>query len=94
MNELANNELDERLQKQIQQAREALKKGGIDFAVQVCGELLKKHPAAFEVRAVIWAALQKGTAQSSSRFGWLKARSSGMQFKMANQSLLKKDQLL
>lgn len=54
MNEVAIHELDERLQKQVYQAREALNKGGVDYVIQVCVELLKRFPAAFELRGLFW----------------------------------------
>ena len=93
MKELALNELDERLQKQVLQARAALKKGGLDYVVQVCGELLKKFPSAFEVRALLWESLHSTKSVSSSRVDWLRDKSSGVQFNLATRSLLKKDPL-
>ncbi|MCZ6674699.1 MAG: tetratricopeptide repeat protein [Verrucomicrobia bacterium] len=93
MKELANHELDERLQKQILQAREALKKGGVDYVVQVCGELLKNNPSAYEVRALLCETLSALDRSNSSTVGWLKNKSSGVQFKVSTRSLLKNNPL-
>ena len=93
MNEVAIHDLDERLQKQIHQARQALQKGGVDYVVQVCGELLKKCPAAYEVRGLLWDALRKEQSGKPSRMRWLRDRSGGFQFKMATRSLLKNEPL-
>ena len=90
MKELKTSELDERLQKQVSNAREALKKGGVDFVVQVCGELLKKHPGAFEIRELLWQAL-KSELKSVSKIPWMRNKSNGLQFKLSTRSLLKKD---
>ena len=86
MKELANHELDERLQKRILQAREALKKGGVDYVVQVCGELLINHPSAYEVRALLCESLSALGRSNSSSAGWLKNTSH--QKKTHNTSLL------
>ena len=80
MNEVAIHELDERLQKQVYQAREALNKGGVDYVIQVCVELLKGFLAAFELRGLLWAALRAGRSGNPSRIQWLRDRSSGVQF--------------
>lgn len=93
MREQALHELDERLQKQVLQARDALKKGGVDYVVQVCGELLKKQPSAYEVRGLLWEALRPRGTFASSRAAWIRHKSAGVQFQLATRSLLKKDPL-
>ena len=90
MNEVAIADLDERLQKQVDSARQALEKGGVDFVVQVCGEILKHHPGAFEVRSLLCQALLSGNGEASG-VPWFKNKSSGLQFKLSTRSLLKKD---
>ena len=93
MKELTTQEFDERLQKQVRQARAALDKGGVDYVVQVCAEILKGHPGAYEVRSLLWDALRTAFVGESTRSNWLQNKSKGMQFKMATRSLLKKDPL-
>lgn len=93
MKELAIQELDDRLQKQLLQAREALQKGGYDYAMQVCGELLKKLPEAWEVRELLWQANQNYHASQAEGKNWFQERSGGLQFKMTTRSLLKKNPL-
>jgi len=92
MDELKISELDDRLQKQLHSAREALVRGGVDYIVQICGELLKHHPGAFEVRDLLWKALYS-EIQKSSGLSWLNNKSSGFQFKLSTRSLLKTDPL-
>ncbi len=92
MKELLISELDDRLQKQVRSAREALEKGGVDYVVQVCGELLKHQPGAYEIRAILWKALYS-EIQASSGVAWFKNKSSSLQFKVSTRSLLKKDPL-
>lgn len=90
MNEVKVSDLDERLQKQFVSAREALKKGGVDYVVQVCSELLRSNPGAFEIRALLWKALSS-QLDPSVGIPWMKNKSSGLQFKLSTRSLLKKD---
>ena len=89
MKELPNSELDERLQKQAQLAREALGKGGIDYVVQVCGQLLVHQPGAYEVRSLLWQALYSELQPSG--LSWLQDQSNSLTFKLATRSLLKND---
>jgi len=93
MKETTIHEFDKRLQKQVVQAREALKKDGKDYVVQVCGELLKNNPGAYEVRSLLWEALRSDFTGKSSRMNWLRNQSSGIQFKLATRTLLKKHPL-
>ena len=93
MKELAIHELDERLQKQVQQARNALTKGGLEFVLQVCVEILKKHPSAYEVRGMLWEALRSTLPENPSLAERLRNKSGGLQFKFSTRSLLKKDPL-
>jgi len=93
MKELVIHELDERLQKQVQQARDALTKGGVEYVLQVCFELLNKHPSAYEVRELLWEALRSTLPESSTLAGRLRNKSDGFQFRFSTRSLLKKDPL-
>ena len=90
MKELAIQELDERLQRQLMQARDALKKGGVDYVVQVCGELLGKYPSAYEVRALLWETLLSGKSVTVPHPTWLRGKSLALQFKLNTRGLLKK----
>lgn len=93
MKELAIHELDERLQKQVQQARHALTKGGLEFVLQVSVELLKKHPSAYEVRGLLWEALRSTLPRNPSLAQRLRHKADGLQFMFSTRSLLKKDPL-
>ena len=93
MKELALDELDERLQRQVRQAREALNKGGLDYVIQVCGELLKAYPSAYEIRQLLWESLRSATGESAGQVNWLREKSSGVQFSLVTRSLLKKNPL-
>jgi predicted Zn-dependent protease len=93
MKELVIHELDERLQKQVQQARDALTKAGVDYVLQVCVELLKKHPSAYEVRGLLWEALRSTLPEKPSLAGRLRNNADGWRFKFSTRSLLKKDPL-
>lgn len=94
MKELAIHELDERLQKQVQQVRDALKKGGGDYAIQICSHLLKSYPSAFEVRSLLWEALRSSLPKNPGRLDRLRNKSAGLQFQVSNRSLSKGDPML
>jgi len=93
MNEVPSSELDLRLQKQVALAKNALTPEGTDYVIQVCGELLKKNPAAYEVRAVLWEALLPLLGESGTATQWLANKSAALQFQLAARKLLKKDPL-
>ena len=94
MKELATQQLDERLQKQVQQVRIALKKGGVEYAIQVCAHLLKGHPSAYEIRCLLWEALRANLPKKPGRLDRIKSKSAGIQFQISTRSLLKKDPIL
>ena len=88
MKELSLTELDERLQKQVGLVLEALGKGGYDYAIQICGELLKRFPGAYEVRGLLWQAIHADNPGAAGG-SWLRDKSMGMSFKLSARSLLK-----
>lgn len=94
MKELAIHDLDERLQKQVQQVRDALKKGGGDYAIQICAHLLKSYPSAFEVRSLLWEALHPSVPKHPGKLDRLRSKSAGLQFQISNRSLNKGDPIL
>ena len=86
-------DLDERLQRQFSQAGKALKQGGTAYAIQVCGELLRKHPGAFEARRLLWESLEASQEMRPKPLGLLKAKVTGVQFRLKVNALFKKDVL-
>ena len=86
-------DVDERLQRQFTQAGKALKQGGSAYAIQVCAELLRKHPGAFEARRLLWESLEGRQKKRSKPLGFLKAKAAGMQFRLKVNALFKKDVL-
>ncbi len=93
MKEVFLQDVDERLQKQFNQAGNALEQGGRDYVVQVCRELLRKHPGAFEVRGLLWESLEANLRTGRKPLSFLKAKVAGMQFRLKVNALFKKDVL-
>jgi tetratricopeptide (TPR) repeat protein len=56
MAEVSLSELDPRLQKQAENARLALERGNAEYALQITGDLLHKHPGCLQVRRIQRAA--------------------------------------
>ncbi|MGF1485267.1 MAG: tetratricopeptide repeat protein [Opitutales bacterium] len=52
-------DLDPRLQKQVQNARQALAKGNTQYAIDICMDILRRHPECSDVREVLHAARGK-----------------------------------
>ncbi len=84
-------DVDERLRRQFAQAGNALKQGSTAYAIQVCGELLRKHPGAFEVRRLLWESLEANRKMRRKPLGLLKARAAGIQFRFKVNPLFGKD---
>lgn len=93
MKEIANQELDERFGKQIDRLQAAFRKGGFDYALQVCAAILAQSPGAWEIRSLMLDALLALSSAGTSRMAWLRDRSAGMQFKLSVRSLLQKEPL-
>ena len=93
MKEVFLQDVDERLQRQFAQAGNALKQGAADYAIQVCGELLRKHPGAFEARRLLWESLEANRNMRRKPLGLLKAKATGMQFRLKVNALFRKDVL-
>lgn len=93
MKEVSLQDVDERLQRQFAQAGNALKQGAAAYAIQVCGELLRKHPGAFEVRRLLWESLEANRKMRRKPLGLIKAKAAGMQFRLKVNALFKKDVL-
>ncbi len=93
MKEVYLQDVDERLQRQFAQAGNALKQGATAYAIQVCGELLRKHPGAFEARRLLWESLEAKRKIRPNPLGLLKAKAAGMQFRFKVNALFRKNVL-
>ena len=65
MAEIPLSALDPRVQKQAENARHALERGNTEYALQITGEILHKHPGCLQVRKIQRAAQHKLLAGKS-----------------------------
>lgn len=81
------------MQKQFAQADNALKQDGTAYARQICRELLRKHPGAFEARRLLWESLEAKRKLREKPLGLLKSKVAGIPFKLKVNSLFRKNVL-
>ncbi len=65
--EISLSDLDQRLQKQVENAETALRKGNPAYVVDVCNRILEAHPGCLDVRKILRRA-QKQTHSTKSAF--------------------------
>ena len=93
MKEIKLEALDPRLREQFAKAGNALKQEGGVYAIQICGQILREHPGAFEVRRLLWESLRGRLKGLRGPLGLLKAKAAGFLFHLKAQRLFKKDVL-
>ncbi len=84
-------DLDPRLQKQLDNAEKAIGKGNPSYAVDVCTEVLKRHPECLEVRKLLRRAQINLTAGRSKGMTRFFSKVTSAPFMMKSDSLVEKD---
>lgn len=90
MDEVYLNDLDTRIQKQVENARKAIDKNPT-YAVDILANIVSRHPGCLEVRKSLRKAQQKATAGNSKGFGGFIGKVTSLPFAMSGGSKLKKD---
>lgn len=91
MAEVSLSSLDPRLQKQAENARLALERGNADYALQITGDILHKHPGCLQVRRIQRAAQKKLLDGKSRLFAKLSGTMTSAPFMLTAASQVKKD---
>lgn len=91
MAEIPLSALDPRLQKQAENARLALERGNADYALQITGDLLHKHPGCLQVRRIQRAAQHKVFSGKSRLFAKLSGSMTSAPFMLTGAAQAKKD---
>ncbi|MGF1448866.1 MAG: tetratricopeptide repeat protein [Opitutales bacterium] len=85
-------ELDPRLQKQVQNARQALDRGNTQYAIDICMDILSRHPECVEVREVLHQArLKKMGTKSTKGLSRFLNKVTAAPFSMKAQKQIEKD---
>lgn len=91
MEELALSQIDPRLQKQIENASQAVEKGKPGYAIPVCNEVLRRHPGCVEVRRILRRAQMRSLSGSSSSGKKLFSKLTAAPLKLSSSNLVKKN---
>lgn len=59
MTEVSLKELDQRIQRQVDNASKAIDRGNPNYAIDICSNILKKHPGCLDVRKILRSAQMK-----------------------------------
>lgn len=90
MEEVALQDLDPRLQKQIENARKAVDKNPT-YAVDILANIVSRNPACLEARQILRQAQQRSNAGKSGGLGKLLGKVTGFSASMGAESKVKKD---
>lgn len=89
MEEIPLKDLDNRLQKQIENARKAIDKNPT-YAVDILANIVSRNPACLEARKILRQAQQRAS-KGSTKLGGLLKKVTSIPFSMGSDSKLKKD---
>ncbi|NBB79351.1 MAG: tetratricopeptide repeat protein [Verrucomicrobia bacterium] len=90
MEEIQLKDLDQRLQKQIDNARKAIDKNP-SYAVDILSNISSRNPACLDVRKLLRQAQQRASKGKSKGFGGFLAKVTKIPFSIGNESKIKKD---
>lgn len=90
MDEVYLNDLDTRIQKQVENARKAIDKNPT-YAVDILANIVSRHPGCLEVRKSLRKAQRKATVGNSKGLGGFIGKVTSLPFAMSGGSKLKKD---
>ncbi len=83
--------LDDRLQKHVEKAIKAIENGNLDYAVDICGSVLKRHPECLEVRRVLRKAQLQSTRGKGRSMPGIFSRMRTVPFLLKCRPLIRKD---
>lgn len=92
MEEIALNDLDARVQKQIENARKALDRNP-GYAVDILKNILARHPGCLDARKILRKAQQRASSGKSKGLGGLFKKISNLPKSLGGDAKLKKDPL-
>jgi len=90
MEEVALKDLDTRLQKQIENARQAVDKNP-SYAVDILSNIVSRNPACLDARKILRQAQQRATKGRTKGLGGLLSKVTSIPFSMGSESKIKKD---